>query len=230
MTSGEVVLLRRHPVKSMGAAPLGAVAVGPSGLVGDREWAVHDSAGKWASGKNSRRFRRMDAVFELVASSDDGVTTVLLPDGRTVVAGEPGTDEVLSGYFGEQVRLCRADVPHHDAAPVSIVGTATLAALGSHEGDRRPLDPLHLRANIVVETDEPYAEDAWCGGTLTIGGVRLAVREPIVRCRMVGVAQVGLPERPGMLKAISEHHGLLAGIYADVLGPGEIRCGDLVTS
>ena len=58
--------------------------------------------------------------------------------------------------------------------------------------------------------------------------MRLAVNEPIVRCRMVGISQVGLAERPGMLRAISDHHDLFAGVYADVLAAGTLTVGDLV--
>ncbi len=101
--------------------------------------------------------------------------------------------------------------------------------LGRHEGDGRPLDPRHLRANVVVQTEQPYAEEAWVGRDVTIGAVRLRVSEPIERCRMVGVEQVGLPPRPGMLKAISDHHDLNAGIYASILLPGSISVGDVVT-
>ena len=45
---------------------------------------------------------------------------------------------------------------------------------------------------------------------------------------MVGVAQVGLVERPRMLQAISDHHDLHAGIYATVEQHGTIAVGDPV--
>ena len=224
-----VVALQRFPVKSMGGESLFAVEVGEAGLVGDREWAVYGADGKLASGKHSRRFRRMDPVFDLVAARRDADAVVSLPGGREVVAGQADSDSVLSDHFGEPVTVRReGDVPHQDAATFSIVGSATLAELGRHEGDGRPLDPRHLRANVVVRTEQPYVEDSWVGREVTLGTVRLRVSEPIERCRMVGVAQVGLPERPGMLKAISEHHHLDAGVYAAVLQPGTIAVGDPV--
>ena len=224
-----VVAVHRYPVKSMGGDLLDHVEVAQTGLVGDREWAVYGHDGKLASGKHSRRFRRMDPVFELVASRRGEVTVVTLPDGSEVVAGEAEADARLSVHFDEPVTLRRAtDVPHQDASELSLVGTATLVALGRFEGDGRPLDARHLRANLVVDTQEPYAEESWCGRHLTIGGVRLVVQEPTVRCRMVGVAQVGLPARDGMLRAISDHHDLLAGVYADVLATGTISLGDEV--
>ena len=81
----------------------------------------------------------------------------------------------------------------------------------------------------MVRTEQPYAEESWVGRDLTIGAVRLRVSEQIERCRMVGVAQVGLAARPRMLQAISDHHDLNAGIYATVEQPGTISVGDLVS-
>jgi uncharacterized protein len=229
LAAAPVVAVRRFPVKSMGGELLDRVEVVRDGLVGDRGWAVYGADGKLASGKHSRRFRRMDPVFELTARRDaDGATLVRLPNGSELRAGDAGTDERLSEHFGEPVRLgLESDVMHQDAAPVSIVGTATLSELGRHEGDGRPMDPRHLRANVVVETEVPYAEESWIGRDVTIGGARVRVSEPIERCRMVGIAQVGLRERSGMLLAISHHHGLMAGIYASVLTPGWLSPGDL---
>ena len=225
-----VVALQRFPVKSTGVEALSSVEVTATGLVGDREWAVYGIDGKLASGKHSQRFRRMDPVFELVARRVDGGTVVTLPDGTELVAGEPTTDEALSIHFGEPVTVRReTNVPHQDAATFSLVGTATLAELGRHEGDGRPVDPRHVRANVVVATDEPYVEDRWCVLELAIGSVHVRVDRTIERCRMVGVAQVGLAERPGMLRTISDVHGLQTGVYAVVTHPGTISLGDPVT-
>jgi uncharacterized protein YcbX len=224
-----VVALQCFPVKSMGGTAASRVDVTAQGVVGDRAWAVYDAVGKLASGKHSRRFRRMDPVFDLVARRVGDDTVVTLLDGTELVAGHPATDEALSTHFGEPVRLGQEDgVPHQDAASVSLVGTATLAELGRHEGDGRVLDPRHLRVNIVVDTPEPYAEEAWVGRELTVGGARLRVTEPTPRCRMVGVAQVGLAPRPGMLRVVSERHELMAGVYAEVVVAGTVAVGDEV--
>ncbi|MGO4342866.1 MOSC domain-containing protein [Pedococcus sp. 2YAF34] len=227
--SGAVVALQCFPVKSMGGVAAPGLDVAAHGVVGDRDWAVYDAAGKLASGKHTRRFRRMDPVFALVARREGGDVVVTRPDGTELVAGHPATDEVLSAHFGEPVRLGRDDgVRHQDAAAVSLVGTATLAELGRYEGDGRVLDPRHLRANLVVETDEPYAEDTWVGHEVTVGGVRLRVTGRTQRCRMVGVAQVGLAARADMLRVVSEQHGLMAGVYAQVVEPGRVALGDEV--
>ena len=230
LTKYQVVLVTRYPVKSMGGETLSTVEVGRDGLLADREYAVYGADGKLASGKHTRRFRRMDPVFELAAVKLGSDTVVRSADGREVLVGQPDADAVLSEHFGEPVTLRReTDVMHQDQAQLSIVGSATLAELGRHEGDGRPLDPRHLRANIVVRTDQPYAEESWIGREVAIGTVRVHVAEPIERCRMVGVAQVGLAARGGMLKAISDHHDLNAGLYASILHPGTISVGDPVT-
>jgi uncharacterized protein YcbX len=224
-----VVALHRFPVKAVGGESLAEVAIDARGMVGDRGFAVYAGDAKMATGKHSRRFRRMDPIFELAARLDDSGVGIVLPDGRVVAAGTPDADTALTDHFGEEVVVrAEAAVPHFDAGSISVVGTATLVELGRHEGDGRPLDPRHLRANVVVQTHEPYAEESWIGRDLAVGGVTVRVTESIERCRMVGVAQVGLVERAGMLRAISDHHALQAGVYASVVQPGTIGVGDEV--
>jgi uncharacterized protein YcbX len=227
--SATVVALQRFPVKSMGGEPLPEVEIAGNGLVGDREWAVYAADGKLASGKHSRRFRRMDLVFGLTARRDGPATLVRLPDGAEVVAGHADSFDLLSTHFGAPVTVRReTDVMHQDGAALSIVGTATLSELGRHEGAGHPVDPRHLRANIVVGTEVPYDEEAWIGREVTVGGARVRVTEAIQRCRMAGIAQVGLAARPDMLRAVQVHHDLMAGVYATVLRPGLVQLGDEV--
>jgi uncharacterized protein YcbX len=221
----------RFPVKSMAGERLDSVAVDARGLSGDRGWAVYDVEGKLASGKHTRRFRRMDPVFGLASRTVGEAVEVLLPDGRAVVAGESVADLALSDHFGEEVELGpEADVPHQDAGQVSLVGTASLRALAALMGLDDPVDPRHLRANLIVETAEPFAEEAWVGRQVSVGGVVLAVTERIERCRMVDVEQVDLPGLDGLLKAVGAHRNVCAGVYADVARPGSLAVGDVVRS
>ena len=122
-----VVSLRRYPVKSMGGEALGDVDLDARGLVGDRWHAVEDDEGRFASGKDTRRFRRRDPVFHYSASTDPaGQVTVTRGDQHWCV-GDPRLDQRLSG-MGTTVRVTpEADVPHQDMGAVSIVSTATLA-------------------------------------------------------------------------------------------------------
>jgi uncharacterized protein YcbX len=63
----QLVEIRRYPVKSLLGEVLPSAAVGERGLAGDRLWAVRDPDGKFGSGKNTRRFRRMPGLFTLRA-------------------------------------------------------------------------------------------------------------------------------------------------------------------
>lgn len=227
MTSARVTAIWRFPVKSMAGESLEVVEVDERGLVGDRAWAVYDVDGRLASGKNTRRFRRMDPVFGVAARTVGDAVELVFPGGRTAVVGESAADLALSDHFGEEVELGpEADVPHQDAGQVSVVGTATLRELAALSGLAEPVDPRHLRTNLVVETDEPFVEESWLGRELAVGGVRLRPLERIERCRMVDIEQVGVPAIEGLLKAIGAHRDLCAGIYADVLGPGRLAVGD----
>ena len=61
--------IRRYPVKAMAGESLDSVLVEGRGLVGDRRFAVLDDDGRMATGKDSRRFRRRDAIFDFRATT-----------------------------------------------------------------------------------------------------------------------------------------------------------------
>ena len=218
--------IRRYPVKSMGGESLQSVDVDARGLAGDRWFAVVDATGKLGSGKNSRRFRRFDEIFEYHATVVDGDTQVAGPTGSWLV-GDPELDRVLGEQTAADVRvLSEAGTPHQDAGQVSLVGTASLDWCREHldvDGDRR-----RIRPNLVVSTTEPFVEERWGGATIRVGTVELTVVERIERCRMVDIAQEGLAEQSGWLKALGRERDLCLGIYADVAGAGIVAVGDRV--
>lgn len=222
----KIAEIRRYPVKSMGGESLESVDVDARGLVGDRWFAVVDAVGKLGSGKNSRRFRRFDEIFEYNAEMADGDTRVVGPSGSWLV-GDGQLEHVLSDHVGVEVAVrAEAGTPHQDAGQVSIVGTASLDWCREHlgvDGDRR-----RIRPNLVVSTTEPFVEEGWGGATIRVGGVELTVVERIERCRMVDIAQEGLAEQPGWLKALGRERDLCLGIYADVAGVGSVTVGDRV--
>jgi len=222
-----VVSLRRYPVKSMGGEALEAAELDLRGLRGDRWYAVSDEDARLASGKSSQRFRRRDQVFTYGArttSADDVVVTG--PAGAWLV-GDPALDAELSQAVGAAVRVTpEVAVPHQDAGSVSVVGTATLD-WWARKGIAA--DPRRLRVNIVVATHEPFVEDSWVGRALRMGSASLRVVEPIPRCRMVDIDQDGAVADGGWLKALTAERDGCVAVYADVLAPGVVRVGELVT-
>jgi uncharacterized protein YcbX len=217
--------IRRYPVKAMGGESLASVEVDRRGLVGDRVYAVVDADGKLATGKHSRRFRRRDEVFEFASrTTGDGVR--VSGRGGEWVTPDDELDRVLSEAMGDDVHvLPETTTPYFDAEPVSLIGTASLAWCREHLGvdaDRR-----RIRANLVVRTDEPFVEESWTG-PVVVGEVRLRPVQRIERCRMIDIAQEGLPPEGRWLKALSETREMCLGIYLEIAQPGTVSLGDTV--
>jgi len=220
--------IRRYPVKAMGGEGLTAVDVDARGLVGDREFAVVEADGRLASGKDSGRFRRRDAVFDHAAATVGDGVLVRDDDGRTWPVDDPALATHLSQRLGAPVRvLAEADASHHDDGPVSLVGTATLRWCAEQWGV--DADPRRLRVNLVVATDEPFVEESWLGARLAVGSAILAVESRIERCRTVDVAQDGASAEGRLLKPLAAHRDMCLAVYSRALRAGTVHVGDGVT-
>jgi hypothetical protein len=227
---GVVTALWRYPVKSMRGERLAEGEFGERGLDGDRLYAVRDPDGKFGSGKNTRRFRRMPGLHTFGAQYDGDVPVVTLPDGRTV-RGDADTvhGELAAALERTDVRLVReARIPHHDEAAVHLVTTSSLAWLA----ERAPgveIDERRLRPNLLLDTGPApeLAEEAWLGERVRIGEVELEILRRAVRCVMVDLPWGGLPAAPGLLKTIADTNDLTLGVHARVVRGGTIRVGDV---
>ncbi|GAB3253825.1 MOSC domain-containing protein [Alteromonas gracilis] len=212
--------IRRYPVKAMGGEWLDEVPVDPRGLQGDRAWAVVDADGRFAAAKDSRRFRRRDEVFDFAAATSAGAV-VITRDEWSWDAGDPALDAELSALMSAEVRLLpEAGISHFDDQPVSLVGSATLDHLARTRGV--DADPRRFRANLVIETEEPFVEESW--GRLGIDDVELAVVGAVPRCRATTIAQDGVAAEPDMLRVLADRDVCLCA-YAQVVGPGTLRVG-----
>ncbi|NBE56920.1 MOSC domain-containing protein [Streptomyces boluensis] len=235
---GTVVGLARFPVKSMLGEACERLDFDARGAVGDRLWALRHEDGKLGSGKSSRRFRKEPWLIDCTARYDDTADTVSvrLPDGAEVAPGDPRLAELC----GAGAELAREDTgegagqgvgSHQDQAPVSLVGTASLRALGQllGDGDDAPVDVRRFRKNLVLDTDEPWVEESWTGREVTIGGLRLRITERVPRCVMTTLPQPGLPADRRILKTLTATRSMCFGVYAEVVAPGPVTLGDTVT-
>ncbi|MFF2388222.1 MOSC domain-containing protein [Agromyces sp. NPDC058104] len=220
--------IRRYPVKAMGGEALTEVQLDARGLPGDRGFAVADDDGKFASGKNTRRFRRRDAVFAYAASTMTDGSVRVQREASVWLVGEAELDADLTELMGANVRVIpEGDVSMQDGGQISIVGTASLAWCAEHFGI--DADPRRLRVNLVVETDEPFVEETWLGQEITVGDARLRVVERIERCRTVDVAQDGTTAEGRLLKPLTKAREMSLAVYAEVVEPAVIRVGDPVS-
>jgi uncharacterized protein YcbX len=223
-----VTSLRRYPVKALGGEDLSSVPLDDRGLRGDRWYAVVDADGRFAALKDTRRFRRRDAVAGYSASTtaDGGVVVRCGAEAWTV--GDPALDRHLTATTGTPQRVApEGAVSHQDGGAVSLVGTATLAWCAQRWGGSA--DPRRLRVNVVVETDEPFVEEGWVGRRLVIGSAALTVVERVPRCRTVDVAQDGTTPDTPWLRPLGAERDLCLAVYADVADPGVIAVGDAVS-
>ncbi|WP_062205188.1 MOSC domain-containing protein [Demequina salsinemoris] len=221
-----IVSIRRYPVKSMGGESLPAVTLDARGLVGDRAWAVRDADSRLASGKNTKRMVRRDAVFGFGARTVDG--EVRVSDGASEwPAGSQEMDDALRRAMDADVAMAlETDVKHFDDGAISLIGTATLDWCARELGV--DADPRRLRVNLVLQTDEPFVEETWFGNRLSIGSAVLAPVQRITRCRTIDLPQDGVSGTTRWLKALGGSRDLQAAVYCDVATAGEVAVGDAV--
>ncbi|MEV5986488.1 MOSC N-terminal beta barrel domain-containing protein [Streptomyces sp. NPDC052051] len=231
---GTVERIWRYPIKSMGGELLDEVAVDARGLVGDRLYAVRDAEGKFGSGKNTRRFRRMPGLLHLRSRYPGGsvaeLPELLDPDDVPV----PDPTAYVRRYLGRNdVEVAReGEISHLDQLPVSVLTTATLDWMRAAVPGV-PVDERRFRPNLLVRTPPgtpAFVEDQWFGSTARIGQTTLRLRfeRSSERCVMTNEAQRDLPHSPQILRTIARAHDMRLDALATVARPGRVRIGDTI--
>lgn len=128
-----VVGLWRYPVKSMMGEELNAADIGPRGVLGDRAFALGDSAdGKIVTAKNPRKWPRM---FEYRAAYVERpragaplpAVRITTPYGSEVVSSDNAIDRQLSDALGRAVTLRALDAPSREAVMAAAAGGGGMA-------------------------------------------------------------------------------------------------------
>ena len=215
-------------MKSTSGEELASVAVEPRGLAHDRAWAAYTADGGIASGKTTRRFRRVDGLLAWRSAQPPDASSPLLvsPGGERYRVDDPAASRALATALGHSLKLRReAAVRHHDECAVHVVTTCALREIERLVGG--PVDHRRLRANIVLETaGTGFLEDAWSGALLHLGGeVVLRLGAGMPRCVMVDLPQAGVQDGPPVLRALGRRHDTLLGVQADVVRGGTVAVG-----
>lgn len=174
---------------------------------------------------------------------------------RSTVDAAIANDEAnaaLSSWLGRDVKLAFFDetsrrsanidwtgddtpVTFADGYQILLTTTASLAALNQDmeangEGE---VGMERFRPNIVVETDEAWAEDLWAA--IEINGIRFDLVKPCTRCIMTSQdQQTGSRDVPSPIKAMGRIRmsadrrvpGVLFGWNLTPRGEGSIAVGD----
>jgi uncharacterized protein YcbX len=211
----------------MAAEALDEVKVSWHGLAGDRRWAfVRDglerSGFPWFTIRERSDMWQYRPSFLDPGNPDRSPTLVRTPEGRELDVVDPA----LAAELGTGVRVIKQNRGVFDASPLSLMTTQTVSALGSLVGEE--LDPRRFRPNLLVEGEEPFAEDSWVGSVLQIGGIRMRVDLRDERCVVVNVDPATSQRDPAILKAIAREREACLGVYGSTVTPGRIAVGDPV--
>jgi uncharacterized protein YcbX len=224
MIFGKVCSLWRYPVKSLIGEQLARFDIDMRGISGDRILAISNAEGKFGSGKNTRRFRRMDGLFSMSARTTENGVSIAFPDGSELTDKNPTINDKLSKILKQNVTLTReAEIPHFDDGAIHLLTTGSLTLLENILPDSG-INPRRFRPNIVI--DSHLLDEGMIGQTLTIGDVILEITHKTERCRMITVEQQCLESRPEILKSVAANFNLDFGVYARVLSPGTISMGN----
>jgi len=204
--------------------------VGPFGLLGDRRHAVVDAEG---APLTARRVHALLGFRARCAEPETGARAqVSTPEGWELDWDDPALAAQVGRAIGTDVRLVRSAVGVHDAAPVHLLSTASLAAVEAWlEGEE--LDRRRFRANVLAELDDPvaFAELDWIGRSLRLGdaGPVLAVVAPTERCAITTFDPDTLERDNRVLAALARERENLFGVYARVVRPGWVQVGAPIT-
>ncbi len=119
---------------------------------------------------------------------------------------------------------------YFDAFPIHVLTTASLSVM-SQANPAADWDVRRFRPNFFVETVaglEGLVESNWVGRTLRIGSVEVKCEIPAVRCGMTTNAQKELPKDNSVLRTIVKEANQNLGVYANVIGCGQVAEGDRV--
>jgi uncharacterized protein YcbX len=199
----------------------------PFGLLGDRRHAVVDETDEPLTA------RRDHALLGFAARCGDPESgarvAVTTPGGLQRDWDDPAVAAEASQALRRPVRLVHDAMGLHDAAPLHLASTSSLAeACDWIAGEE--VDPRRFRVNLIVELEdpEPYAEAGWLGATLRMGGDAGPVVQvvlPTERCVITTFDPDTLERDNRVLAALARERENLFGVYARVRRPGWTEVG-----
>jgi uncharacterized protein YcbX len=165
------------------------------------------------------------------------VRRALRRDDLTLVwCHDPGARNLQPGFAAPDDHTAFAD-----AFPVTVVSLASVRrlhdwmverALETGEEPPEPLAVERFRANLVVDGEEPFAEDQW--REVRVGSVRFAVAKPVSRCVMTTIDPVSLTTGKEPVRTMARHR-LVEGkttfaLHLLPLDEGRVSVGDEVVA
>ena len=245
MTGARVAGINVTPVKSLRLVHPPEIELLPEGAREDRRFLLVDEGGRLYNGKRDTTLVRTAAEWDAASRRLE----LTLPDGSAVTGEVDGGPPTVVDVYGRRLRGRIVQGPWADAlsdlagrsltlveredgAWATDARPATLisrASLGAIDGDGR-------RFRMLLELDGPavYGEDGWRNRQLRVGDALLLAGDPTPRCAVPSASpDTGVRDRD-VLRELLERRGPIEGeaclgVYAEVLEPGVVRVGDLVS-
>jgi uncharacterized protein YcbX len=178
------------------------------------------------------------ALISAAYDRHSGELLLRIPGGSELLAntgtakGREAIAAALTAYLGAEARGRPRFVtaPGHAFADdrkkgVTLINLATVAALEKATGQR--IDPLRFRANIYFSGLPAWAEFAWVGQDVLVGGARLHIEKRTVRCPATQVNPATGERDINIPKLLRDHFGHAElGVHALVLEDGKVAPGD----
>jgi uncharacterized protein YcbX len=243
------------PVKAMGMVELERAWVGSAGIEGDRSFAVVDAAGHVVNGKREPRL----ATIRPQVDPGAGELALRFPDGSRVAAPlryGPSIDarfsgrelagrlvegpwaDAISAWVDQPLRLVTIDQAGSgpDRGPtVTLLSVDALRSLADAGGSGVPLDHRRFRMTFGLRGIDAFAEDAWVGRRVRVGGATIEVTGNVGRCAVTTRDPDTGESTFDTLRVLQETRGevwtterLPCGVWARVVDPGAISLGDPV--
>lgn len=227
---GRVVGLWRYPVKSMAAETLTEVDVSWHGLAGDRRWAfvregVPESGFPWLTLRERADMSHYRPSFVAPDQPDKSRTSVLTPAGHTFDVTDPA---LAAELFPPGARVIKNDRGIFDTFPLSLITTQTIARLGEMVDAQLVVERFRPNLLIAASDEAPFAEDAWVGHGLRIGGLRLRVDKRDGRCVVITIDPETTERNAAILRAVARDRQGCLGVYGSTVQPGRVSMGDQV--
>ncbi len=214
-----------------------AIENGPSGF--DPAAPEHMPKQKFLMLMRNEKLARIEARFE------DATRRLTLKQGGGVVAsgvvddeaGRAAIERFFESYMGDEMRgparllVAPPGYRFMDSRSgfLSIINRASVEAI-AQLANRKSIDPLRFRGNLLIEGLDPWAEFDLVGQRLRIGEAELEITKRIDRCAATDVdPRAGIRDlrMVALLEQNLAHHD--CGVYARIIRSGTIRPGDTLT-
>ncbi|HKY87222.1 MAG TPA: MOSC N-terminal beta barrel domain-containing protein [Pseudorhodoplanes sp.] len=222
------------PGRTLAADRLYAIENGPSGF--DPAAPAYFPKQRFLMLMRNERLAALETRYH-----DASHTLSVMQNGTEAVRGDLTTpqgraaiEQFFVAYCADELngppKMLRADGHSFSDVAAKVVSIINLASVAAIENAvSTPVDPLRFRGNVYVSGWPAWHEFDLVGKTVAAGPARLKIVKRIVRCAATnvepgtGIRDLQIP------KTLMQAFGHMdCGIYAEVVGGGEIAAGDAV--